>query len=845
MPFPTPKLDDRSFDELMREAREIIRSRSPEWTDFSPSDPGMVLVELFAFLTENMLYRLNRIPEKVQIALLNLIGVTMQAPAAAIVTLTFSRTAPVADKAITIPAGTRVSDTAAAVTFATLTEAVIAAGATSVDVAAINAESIEAELVGTGSGEPAQSFRLRRAPLIRHMPDLATLAVGVEEDPSGLDPDLAVLQFGGKPFVVWKEVSTFQGLGEAERAYALDRATGTISFSPLGGAGSATLSRVPPKGSAVRAWYRIGGGKAGNVQPGTLTTLREPLPGLAVTNAGRASGGEDGETLERAMLRGREAVQALSSAVTARDFERIALAAGGVSRARAYAQRELWTFGEPGVVEIRIVPTLGAGAPATLDAVRSHQTDLLLGRVDALLADYRPIGVRTKVLWAHCRPVSIASRVVISPVEDPDAVRVRILRRLDELISPNGLWPFGKTLRASDVYEAILAEPGVRYAEQLSFTIDEGPEADVADLHRDPSQPRSFYAAAGGRLYRTLDSAESWTTVLAEAGADVTAVRSDAEQPGLLMALLAAKDSDAMTVRLSRDGGESWSAIETVQGERIYDVASLKNGPRTQLYYATRKGLRAISLGDAASSMLIDDLGPGVPDDTPNGVGLYAVAVARLASGVPCVAVARREKRGVLISRDGGKAGSFQPIPGAEGRDVRRLVFQREGDRLFLWAALAAERGEAGEGIVRVEARGDGIDPEGWKLVGSGWNGGSCTGLAFAPGLVAASTNRSGIALLETGKADAAWSASQLGCGLPIEEDRKTLAPLTGVALGLSAPLILAGAAGGVFASRDRGLRYGVAGQVEFSDRAPLPPNSLYCSGSHDISVVRENALED
>ncbi len=844
MPFPTPKLDDRSFDDLLREARDIIRTRSPEWTDFSPSDPGMVLVELFAFLTENMLYRLNRVPEKVHIALLNLLGVTMQAPAAAIVALTFSRTSAATEKAIVIPAGTRVADTATTVIFETIAEARIEPGATSVVADAVNAESIEAELLGSGSGEPGQSFRLRRAPLIRFMPKLATLIVGVEADPSKLGPDLTVLQFGGKPFVVWKEVSTFQGLGETDRAYTLDRATGTITFSPLGGSGSATMSPVPAKGSAIRAWYRVGGGKAGNVMPGKLVAMREPVAGLSVTNAAWAAGGEDGETLENAVIRGREAVQGLSSAVTARDFERIAVTAGGISRARAYAQRELWTFGEPGVVEIRVVPTLETGEPATLEAVRSHQTDLLLERVDSLLAEYRPIGVRTKVLWSHCRPVSIASRVVISPVEDPDAVRLRILRRLDDLISPNGQWPFGKTLRASDVYEAILTEPGVRYAEQLSFAIDEGPEAGVVDLQRDPSQPRTFYAASAGRLYRTLDSAESWTTIIANAGSDIAALRSDPEQPGMLMALGAAKDSDAMSVTVSRDGGETWSLVETVQGERLYDVASLRNGPRTVLYYAGRKGLHAISLGDAASSTLVDDLGPGIKDDPQNGIGLYAVAVARLASGVPCIAVARREKRGVLISREGGRAGSFQAIPGAEGRDVRRLVFQREGDRLFLWALLAAERGEPGEGVIRVEARGDGIDPAGWKVVGTGWSGGSCTGLAFAPGLVAASSNRSGICLLDPGNADPAWAPSQLGCGLPIEEDRKTLAPLTGVALGLSAPLILASSERGVFASRDRGARFAMAGQVEFTDRAPLPPNSLYCSGSHDIQVVRENALE-
>ena len=198
MPFPTPKLDDRSFEDLQREAREIIRANSPEWTDLSPGDPGMVLVELFAFLTENMLRRLNRVPEKVHIALLNLLGVSMQAPAAAVVTLSFSRSSPAAaDKAMIIPAGTRVSDTAGTIVFETVKEGRIEPGALSVDITSIHAAVVEAEILGAGTGELAQSFKLRRAPLIRPLPGLATLIVGVEEDASRLEPDMTVRHYGG------------------------------------------------------------------------------------------------------------------------------------------------------------------------------------------------------------------------------------------------------------------------------------------------------------------------------------------------------------------------------------------------------------------------------------------------------------------------------------------------------------------------------------------------------------------------------------------------------------------------------------------------------------------------
>jgi hypothetical protein len=57
-------LDDRSYEDLVAEARSLIPSLAPEWTDWNPSDPGITLVELFAWLTEMLLYRANRLPEK-------------------------------------------------------------------------------------------------------------------------------------------------------------------------------------------------------------------------------------------------------------------------------------------------------------------------------------------------------------------------------------------------------------------------------------------------------------------------------------------------------------------------------------------------------------------------------------------------------------------------------------------------------------------------------------------------------------------------------------------------------------------------------------------------------------
>jgi hypothetical protein len=81
--LPIPNLDDRRFDELVREARDRIAKSCPAWTDFNPSDPGMTLVELMAWLTEVTLYRLNRIPERSYAVFLDMMGVRLRPPEAA------------------------------------------------------------------------------------------------------------------------------------------------------------------------------------------------------------------------------------------------------------------------------------------------------------------------------------------------------------------------------------------------------------------------------------------------------------------------------------------------------------------------------------------------------------------------------------------------------------------------------------------------------------------------------------------------------------------------------------------------------------------------------------------
>jgi hypothetical protein len=77
-----PALDDRSYQELVDDAVARIGVHTPEWTNYNASDPGITLLQLFAFLTENAVYAANQMPEQARQRFLDLLGVP-RAPASA------------------------------------------------------------------------------------------------------------------------------------------------------------------------------------------------------------------------------------------------------------------------------------------------------------------------------------------------------------------------------------------------------------------------------------------------------------------------------------------------------------------------------------------------------------------------------------------------------------------------------------------------------------------------------------------------------------------------------------------------------------------------------------------
>lgn len=101
MAVPVPNLDNRTFEQLLKEARRSISNYAPEWTNHNPADPGITLIELIAWLAEITSYRVNLVTEEHLLKYLELLGVRPESSQSAITDLSFE-----AEKIVLLKEGT-------------------------------------------------------------------------------------------------------------------------------------------------------------------------------------------------------------------------------------------------------------------------------------------------------------------------------------------------------------------------------------------------------------------------------------------------------------------------------------------------------------------------------------------------------------------------------------------------------------------------------------------------------------------------------------------------------------------------------------------------------------------
>lgn len=414
----------------------------PQWTSRSPSDFGVVLVELFAYMGDILSFYGDRIANEAfletatqrrsVLALARMLDYQPNGASAASVELTF--TTSVAAGEVTVPAGTRVTTRSVGtdpVYFETDVDLTIPAGVTTGVVASTEGQTIF-EAIGTSTGAASQEYLLTQTPVIE-----ASLDIYMDE--------------GSGETVVWRRVDHLIEWGAADRVFASFTDENNLVHVRFG---DGVNGKVPAALTIINAGYRVGGGEVGNVGPSSITTMDSSVFGVvSVTNVLAATGGQNAETLDQIRTNAPASLISLNRAVSAEDYESLARKVPSI--AKSSAQTEVYTN-----VLLYVAPIGGgldsAGLPIVVkDARKQELLDYLASRKPApttvTLAD--PVYV----------PIDISIELVVAPQYNRKTIETAVRRALLDVLSYDNV-DFGQRVSAGAVFGAVTSVLGVGYS---------------------------------------------------------------------------------------------------------------------------------------------------------------------------------------------------------------------------------------------------------------------------------------------------------------------------------------------------------------------------------------------
>ncbi len=303
------------------------------------------------------------------------------------------------------------------------------------------------EFLGTGTAQPDQSCSLVHTPVLA-----ATLRVEVEESTGWRQ---------------WTEVDGFYASAPDDRHYVVDLEAGAVQF------GNGVQGYPPQIGQRIRATeYRYGGGRAGNVAAGAINKLPS-IANLKVNNDLPARGGADTEAVADALDGIPGELRRRDRAVTAGDFEELALATPGAAVGRADCLPRFYppTFQseKAGVVSVVVWP---ASDPAHPNAPVPDRD--LLREVCAWLDQRRLVTTELYVIPPTYRRVAVAVGLQVKPGFGVEAVRRWVELVIRQYLAPlppfgpDGTgWPLGRRVFAPELQAAALQVEGVDFLEGL------------------------------------------------------------------------------------------------------------------------------------------------------------------------------------------------------------------------------------------------------------------------------------------------------------------------------------------------------------------------------------------
>jgi predicted phage baseplate assembly protein len=317
-----------------------------------------------------------------------------------------------------------------------------------------NLATVTDELIGVSDGSPNQSYRLRQNPVAE-----GTLVLEVREDTDDPNAPLSTQ---------WTEVPDFLASGPGDQFYTVDSDTGAVTF------GDGVRGLIPAANAElVAVTYRYGGGAAGNVAAGTITSPLSSLPGVdSVTNTRPAAGGTERQSLDALKQDAPALLRHQGRAVTAEDYAELAKQVGGVADAIALP------LNHPDHPGVSVAGTVTVVIVADTDDDPPAPSGELIAGVCRFLEQYRLIATELFVRGPEFVPISVSASVTADPYAAADALAVACEQALRVFLAPLHPAPdgsrtadFADEFRPTELYAVLLAVPGVTAVTALSITV--------------------------------------------------------------------------------------------------------------------------------------------------------------------------------------------------------------------------------------------------------------------------------------------------------------------------------------------------------------------------------------
>jgi predicted phage baseplate assembly protein len=346
---------------------------------------------------------------------------------------------------------------------------------------ATHAQTMRDEFLGQSDGSAGQRFFLQVTPILDRHPD-----------------EHLLVHVSGEAAQAWSEVEDFADSDGNSRHYTLDSVTGELRFGPAMRQPDGAIrlyGAIPPRGAnLIFKRYRYGGGEEGNVEAGVINTLKTAIPYVGrVSNRQPAWGGLDEETLADAMVRAPQIMRHRDRAVTAVDYEDLALQTPGVTIGRVRCLQPEPSEGgrvAPGQIYVLVVPR-ARKAEGYLTPEELRLSDEQRERLRAFLDERRLLTARLLITAPVYRWVTARVQLRVNPDLEQTAVEAEILSRLYRFINPltggerGQGWPFGRDLFVSDVYQSLQGVAGVQFVRSVELFIAEpggGPQGEPVEV---------------------------------------------------------------------------------------------------------------------------------------------------------------------------------------------------------------------------------------------------------------------------------------------------------------------------------------------------------------------------